>query len=433
MPGAPAVANSRAAGASPFPLPPSTCPQEPINIPPEASSALLPCPPSTEALVEEFDLLNGPGNRFDEPSPLQLEPRGVTPQTEDRRKASIPEGSQPEFWAVQTSHKFSIAAKLREAGRVELAEMLEDCHAHFTFTQCVGCGRVGKFPNRCDHLFCPECQPRLARERQEAVRWWVAQIRQPKHVVLTLHNVPDLTRAHVVEAKDMLARLRRQVFASATTYHWQSNEPMPLDVPPEERRYTTERIKAWREKTDTHHTVTCTPWLGGFYSLEITNERRGFHLHFHLLVDARSIGPIQLSAAWKAATRGSGYIVKVQDARSKDYTGQVAKYAVKGSQLATWTPDQIVSFIDALDGVRTFGVFGSLYGQRSQFSEWLKALRDAKPLCQCGCSDLRYYTEAEFLLLDLKPNVEARPRPPTPAPDHPCLPGLQSPLCHVRD
>ena len=381
----------------------------------------------------EFDLLNGPGGRFDQPGPLQLESGGVTSHASTGLRTTIPPESQGEIWAGQTIHKNSIAAKLRTAGRTDLAEKLEHCHSQYTFTVCGDCGRTGRFPNRCDCGYCPECQPRLARERREAVEWWTREVQQPKHVVLTAHNVHDLTSGHFTELKLMLSRLRRSVLARKTTYWWISNEPLPLNVEPEERRYQFTRIKAFARSTATHHTAICTPWTGGFWSLEVTNEKRGFHLHYHLLIDARSIHPVILSHFWKLATRGAGHIVKVKDVRDKSYLQEVSKYAVKGSDLAKWTPDQIRTYIEAIQGHRTFGVFGSLYGKRSEFAEWLDQLRAARPLCECGGCNLRYYTEADWIALDLQPYGAVATRPPPPSHQTPeMFPDHLAQECHAK-
>ena len=65
-------------------------------------------------------------------------------------------------------------------------------------------------------------------------------------------------------------------------------------------------------------------------------------------------------------------------------------------------------------GCRTFGVFGSLYGKRTEFAEWLKPIRDHKPKCDCGCQTMRFFSEAEWLEHDFKPNVDFRIGPPRP-------------------
>jgi|WetSurSiteA1Bulk_404760.scaffolds.fasta_scaffold10616_3 hypothetical protein len=375
-------------------------------------------PPTQEAESFDLDLASGPRGRFDDPSPLQLETGGLTSYAPNPPRANPQKSGQSEFWATQTQHKFSIAAKLRQAKRPDLAEKLEDCHSHFTHTVCNSCGKTGRFPNRCDQFYCPECQPRLARERKESVEWWAREIAQPKHVVLTVTNTHDLTQSHVHELKHCFTKLRNRTFTTKT-HHWWECKTTGHRTP----------IAQWQPQTDTHHTITSYPWRGGFYGIEVTNEGRGWHLHLHALIDSRFIDGPELARQWSAVTNGYGKIVNVKDCRHTDYLAEVTKYAVKGSQLASWSPDEVVQFIEAFSGVRTFGVFGSLYGKRTEFAEWLDSIRQDKPLCSCGSCDLTYYTEAEWLMRDLVPDTPSRPRPPTPTQHHELQ--LEDPRCYV--
>jgi hypothetical protein len=188
---------------------------------------------------------------------------------------------------------------------------------------------------------------------------------QPKHVVLTLKNFPRINKRVVKWAKDAFSRLRRRRFAKN--------------------------------------------WVGGFYNWEVTNEGKGWHLHVHALVEAKWIDSNELSSEWMKVTRGNGRIVKVQDARRVDYLKEVTKYAVKGNQLAAWNGEQIGMFIDAFTGVRTFGVFGSLYGKRTEFKEWLQSVYDTSLKCKCGCTDFWYQTDFDYLHGELIPESAARP------------------------
>lgn len=310
------------------------------------------------SLIDEYFPSEEPSNppRFDSPS-LQLEKRGTTQQLH-----------QHLLWAKCTIHKNSVAAKLRGQARTSDALTLEDCHSKYTIAVCNGCNAVQKFPNRCDQFFCPECQPRLSQDRKKAVEWWTREVRQPKHVVLTVKNVGNLTKQHVQEFRGWFTKLRRTKFASN--------------------------------------------WLGGFYSMEVTNEGEGWHLHLHALIDAKWIDSFGLSAHWAKATNGFGRIVKVKDARGQNYLAEVTKYAVKGVQLAAWTGENICTFIDAFRGVRTFGVFGSLYGARTKFREWWLQVRGAKPKCSCGCCDARYFSEAEWFVIEHAPGPTTQPIPP---------------------
>lgn len=375
----------------------SPCPLE-IPIPPEASTedpamtvgrmmfdALAPPLSQDETELEDESPL---ALRVDFPTSVQLETRGVTSQVTTLADRIEHPQSQPEFWSRATTHKNSVAAKLRQAGRPVEAARLEQCHSTFTVCRCNDCARVRRFPNRCDLGYCPECQPRLAWERKESVTWWCREISQPKHVVLTVRNTADLQPGHVHEIKAWFSRLRRRKFASN--------------------------------------------WTGGFYSLEVTNEGKGWHLHIHALVDAQWINASQLAQEWNSVTRGAGHIVKVKDARQHNYLAEVTKYTVKGSQLAAWTPDQISTFITAFDGQRTFGVFGSLYGKRTEWREWIDSVRDAKPRCPCGSCNVTYYSEHDWLMLDLQPDQsQAHSRPP-PREQTPDL-NFSAPLDHFRD
>jgi hypothetical protein len=291
------------------------------------------------------------------PSSVQLETTGLIShrRTIKPRRHGSAKKPQSEFWHAQTAHKESIIAKLRSLRRMDLTEKLENCHQEAHYAKCTSCAKVKVLLNRCDRFYCPECQPSLSRDRRKQVEWWAKEIEQPKHVVLTLKNFDGIDRECVLWAKACFAKFRRRRF--------------------------------------------CRNWRGGFYSLEVTNEGRGWHLHFHILVDARYIDERLLSAEWNAATDGRGRIVKVSDCRRKDYLAEVTKYAVKGNQLAAWPAQHIADFIDAFTGIRTFGVFGILFGLRTQFREWFNQQCKQSLTCECGCCDFHIHTELEWKLI----------------------------------
>lgn len=277
-----------------------------------------------------------------EPSSLLLETRGVT---------SHP--SQSVMWEREIVFKESILAKLRGIKKGSLAGKMAECHTIETFKRCTGCRKLSKFFNRCELFFCPVCAPRLSRERKKAVEWWSKQISQPKHLVLTVRNTDSLSKEYVQFLKAQLGKLRRSKVFKAVK--------------------------------------------GGFYSLEVTNEGRGWHVHFHLLIDAPWLCMPDVSQAWARLVGQDFAICKIKDCRGADYLAEVTKYAVKGSELAKWDAETISNFITSFDGVRLFGVFGSLYAKRTLWSEWIKALQDIKPLCACGCNSWRLMSPEELL------------------------------------
>jgi hypothetical protein len=299
---------------------------------------------------------------------IPLEMRGTTPQKTYNLHLKKPGPRQLEIWKTQTIHKNTVASKLREVGMSALAAKLENCHSYYTFVVCSECGATRKFPNRCDLFCCPECAHHLQRHRELQVRWWTWMIDQPKHVVLTIKNIWDLTPGHVDELRKMFTQLRRRKFAKN--------------------------------------------WIGGFYRIECTNDGHGWHLHIHALVEAAWIDVNTLKEQWLSVTRGFGYIVKVRDCRQHDYLHEVTKYVAKGNQLAAWQPAELATFIRAFTGKRTFGVFGSLYSARTKFAEFIASLKEAKPKCDCGSCTVKYYDEAQFLALSFSPKVETKPRPP---------------------
>lgn len=290
---------------------------------------------------ENFNL-DAPETPRIEPHSLQLERRGVTSHAKQRL-----------IWESELVFRDSILAKLRSIHKVHFAGKMIDCHTIPSFRKCTGCRKSTLFFNRCELFFCPICAPRLSRERKQSVEWWTKQISQPKHVVLTVRNTCDLSKPYVQFLKTQLGKLRRQkVFASVK---------------------------------------------GGFYSMEVTNEGRGWHVHFHLLVDSRWIDSSMLAVVWGKLVGQDFAIVKVKDCRGSQYLQEVTKYAVKGSELAGWTPAEIANFMESFDGVRFFGVFGSLFGKRTEWKEWIAAIREIKPVCVCGCDTWRILSPEELL------------------------------------
>jgi hypothetical protein len=306
-----------------------------------------------------------PWQRQSEVDPIRLETTGVTAQSE-----------QLELLEKVLVVKDSIVSKLLSIGGYDLAEPLDKCHTVESFAQCQGCRKVRHFWNRCENFYCPVCQPALARERTEGLKFWSELIPQPKHVVLTVRNTRVLSWTYVKWFKACLAKLRRRKFARN--------------------------------------------WRSGLWSLEVTNEGRGWHLHAHLLIDANYIDKSELARQWADIVGQDFAIVGVKDARDKSYLKECCKYTVKGSQLASWQPLDIAAFIYAFSGQRTFGVFGDLYGRRSEWASELKRLTAEKRRCECGCDQWKIYSEDEWswqLLTQGGPTLQ--PIPP-PKSQHPC-------------
>lgn len=294
---------------------------------------------------------------------IKLEYRGLTPQTPAdpdapknhsgaaRRSVRLKE-LQQELILGRLALKETIVCKLGDAGFVAEATKLDACHTKQSFAVCADCSRTTAFFNRCEQRHCPMCAHRLARERRDSIEFWTHEISQPKHVVLTVRNSDAIDKARVRWFKACFAKLRR--------------------------------------------TAGAANWRGGMWSLEVTNEGRGWHLHLHALVDADWIGVEWLKEAWSRLVGQDIVIVKVKDCRGEQYLKEVAKYVVKGSQLAGWDSRQIGQFIRAFDGERTFGVFGTLFKRRAEWSAFKAASQGEKPACECGCSRFRILSPNEL-------------------------------------
>lgn len=139
-------------------------------------------------------------------------------------------------------------------------------------------------------------------------------------------------------------------------------------------------------------------WKGGFYSFEVTwSKRNGFHLHCHLLIEARFIDQIELAKRWREALGVPMAIVKVKDVRDKSYLAEVTKYIGKGNETAAMPGLAIAQLIDSFEGVKTFGVFGELYKQRAAWKKYTEAYSEKSIACPCGCTRYLYLSEQEFL------------------------------------
>lgn len=303
---------------------------------------------------------NGSSGAEPSPShPLKLDTRGVKSQA-----------TQTWFKLKNLPIRDSMVRSLDGAGRSDLSDPIRGCHSQQSFKQCVKCKTAKPFWNHCDVRYCPVCQPTLARKRADELKWWVDSIKQPKHVVLTLRNVANIDRGFMRGVKLSLSKLRRRKFASG--------------------------------------------WKGGLYSLEVTNTGKGWHVHIHLLVDARWIDQLELAKQWAMVLGQDKAIVKVQDARGLDYLKEVAKYVVKGTDLALWQTPHLIELIDALEGVRMFGTFGSLRARRAAFAAWKLEQEEREVACPCGCTSWKILSENEYLWsIHTQPNA---PNPPGPTP-----------------
>lgn len=243
----------------------------------------------------------------------------------------------------------SLLAKIEGLVDYSIYENLKRCGQEEFYRTCRDCGNWDRLYYRCSIKFCPRCNWRIARERAKLLQLWTFQIKQPKHVVLTMKNFEVLTRRSIRKFQKAFAKFRR--------------------------------TKLWSEVK------------GGCVSTEITNEGNGWHLHAHILADVRWLPADLLAIEWGKAVGQQFGIVKVKDARGKEYLGEVTKYVVKPAQLVSWDVEHIAEFIHAIKGVRFFATFGSMFAIRKEMKKVLDATKPPPKPCECGSLNCYYESE----------------------------------------
>lgn len=323
----------------------------------EGRKATGPAVQETDEPAQDFHSVDLWG---DPPASSATLPTGTPDSQNDNRGSGVSSslettGNNPATGLFPTNHAIAltIAQKLKEAGLEEYAQKLEACHSKWTALRCKHCGKRYLFPKRCDLRFCPNCQHRLSIRRQRELEWWITLLNKPKHVVLTVRNAKELTADYIRWVKACFAKLRRRKFARS--------------------------------------------WKSGIYSVEVTNEGRGWHVHIHALVQAPWIDAKELARQWASLVGQDFAIVWVKQAADKGVAKEILKYAVKGNQIATWTPEEVRQYVLATEGVRLFGRFGELAGEAEKWKRELEELVDHGFRCECGSEEFEILRDLDYL------------------------------------
>lgn len=271
----------------------------------------------------------------------QLETMGITPQIRRQRLEQ-----------QRDAERRSIIQTLEHGGFADLAADLPRCHDEMSHRRCNRCGHVDSFYNHCDLNWCPNCQRRLTAKRRDEVEFWAQRIAWPMHLVLTVRNRAKLTDSWLEELKRNLAKLRRSACFRGVA--------------------------------------------GGLWSLEITNESRGWHVHFHLLIDCEWLDTSAVAVRWGRLNGQAAAIIKAKRVTGKGYLREVVKYTAKGASIAHWPASEIAQFVVATHGQRTFGTFGSLFKARADWSAYLEDHQPAGECPDCGADDWSFYNEDEW-------------------------------------
>jgi Replication protein len=240
------------------------------------------------------------------------------------------------------------------------------CGNEQIFRTCQCCGLIESFPYQCSIKWCPLCQWKIGKVREEVIAAWANQVAQPKHLVLTQRNFKTLTGSKIREHTRNLAKVRRS--------------------------------RAFKEVA------------GGCVTVEITNEENGWHLHSHWLLNCPWLDMERVSQAWGKLVGQEFAIVKVKDVREKEYLREISKYVAKPADLAGWKPEELNEFVHAVRGRRFFFSFGSLFHLGPEIRRALKANETESVSCDCGSWEFRYESELMATLHDAQRAWSALPR-----------------------
>src|SRR6266702_3201955 len=278
--------------------------------------------------------------------------RSKTPEQVREHYRLLQEARSKQLEGIESQKifKLSVEAKLREAGAQAVCASRKEkwfpnfvkCGEEKFHMMCFDCSRSQEATYQCSQKWCPCCNWRIAMKKRQLLEKMTRGMEGVKHVVLTQRNFERLTREKILESRKNLFDLRRQkIFGKVS---------------------------------------------GGCASLEFTNEGNGWHMHWHLLIASDWIDASALSIAWGKLVGQEFAIVKVKDVTEKSYLQEICKYVVDGSELAKWSPEQILEFVVSLRGTRLFTTFEKFRELATWCRELVKMERAAKPACECGCN-----------------------------------------------
>lgn len=291
--------------------------------------------------------------------PSSLDTGGLTPQIPTQKN-----GKQLKLSFDRLILKDQLASRiLKEDPTNREGLAISCCHTEPTHVICRGCNKPSVWWNRCERRYCPLCAPRLARERQRQVEWWYRQVRRPRMLTLTVRNSPILSVDYINSIKKSWNSLRRSKLFEGVE--------------------------------------------GGFWSIEVTNQGNGWHVHIHAVLDSNFIAQDEISKAWAKRIGQEMSIVDIRELRGPKAMQEVLKYVSKPSEMIHWNSNNLLQFLSISKKLRLFGVWGNCYKQRTQWKEFVEAIRSESGNCECGCSSWKILDHEK-----IQPKYIPPPRPP---------------------
>jgi len=257
------------------------------------------------------------------------------------------------------NQRIKVADILYKAGRLNEANNVRHCGENFVVSVAECCGDNFAQPVNCGHRLCPVCMRRRSAKlsnRLEKVisggffKWKekingekvekieFIRMKNPKHIVLTLKNVPKLSE------------------------------------------FCYKRLIGYFEKL--RHRKIFDNCIGGFRSIETTynDKEKNWHVHLHAVVDIPYIPQRELSNAWKDIT--GSYIVHIKQIggngqSAMEASKEIAKYVAKPGEFMN-DANLINEYLDAVKGLRLVSTFGYYYGKELIEDD------ENRPNCNCG-------------------------------------------------
>lgn len=204
----------------------------------------------------------------------------------------------------------------RASGLLKVSEQLRDCEETEVLACCSGCGRSWYILNRCRLRVCPICSYKQSQLRAGFILRLTHEMAYPKFITLSL---PTWTGV----PQEGIDRIRK---------YW----------------------NALRE-----HTVL-SPVKGGAYQIELKPKPTGWHIHIHVIADAKYIPYRTLFSAWRRITGVPVPQIHIKAATTDSEKAYSAKYASKAADYDAH-PGAVVSWYKATKGSRLFATFGAWY------------------------------------------------------------------------
>jgi len=220
---------------------------------------------------------------------------------------------------------------------------LRQCHEEAYRATCNSCSTTRVFWNRCERRFCPICAQRLARERKQQLVFWLARLKHAKFLTLTLKNVASIDADYMAMVKDRFKKLRRSKLFNRVS--------------------------------------------SGFWSMEVTNQGNGFHVHLHVLFEGPFLEQRDIEAKWSKLIGQDKSIVHIKAAKGNDVLDELVKYTAKPTEMVNWPERDLIAYLNVITDLKMFGVFGKLHGLRSEWKELIEVIRAESSMCDCGCND----------------------------------------------